>query len=272
MFEKTIIPTHFGNLVGVQTPYGVIVLVDPKWLDVDNGVDGYQRPFDPGWAETIARDWDRSKFRPVSIRLRKGRLFVTNGQHGANAAVMAGEELVIGIINNGVESRQVEAREFVDAQTKVKRMRPYHVYRASLVAGDVDALIVRKVTNELGIETGLNPGPNILSSISAARLIARERDGEQKLRDVLEVALVWDREDLNRFKYEMLMGISKALDASTKDNVRKNAKRRTATALYRTASIEAGGKGYVTISNIAAALGKSRRRTTPLNVIHEDAA
>ena len=138
-----------GPIEGIETPYGTLALVPPLWLTVDNGSTGYQRSFDRKWAEKIAANWHRAEARPTSCRLRDGQLWITNGQHTVNAAAIVGEERVLVIINNGSPSRQREAREFVDAQVKVKRMRPFDTYRASLVAGDKDALTVRKITNEL---------------------------------------------------------------------------------------------------------------------------
>lgn len=267
MFKEAVIKTKWGDVRGVETPYGVIVLVDPKWLDVDNGDQGYQRVYDANWANKIAKQWKRSMARPVCLRLRKGLLYVTDGQHTANAAMLAGESEILAIINNGSESRQVEAEEFVNHQIRVKRIRPYDTYRASLVAGHEDALILRKVAGELGIEIGYKRGPNVLASIRAARDIASL--GEEALRDTLEVALVWQPEDLDRFQYEILQGISRALDATKKDVVMANAKRTTAEDLYRKAMVAAGGKGFVTISNIAAELGKRRRRPPAPSVIRE---
>lgn len=267
MFKEAVIETKWGTLRGMETPYGVVVLVDPKWLDVDNGDQGYQREFDQRWAKKIAEQWERSMARPLSLRLRGGLLYVTNGQHTANAAVLAGETEILAIINNGSESRQLEAEEFVNHQIRVKRMRPFDTYRASLVAGHTDALVLRKVASDLGIEVGSKRGPNVLASIRAARDIAKQ--GEKHLRDVLEVALVWQPEDLDRFQYEILQAISRALDASKKDVVLGNAKRWTAENLYRKAMVESGGKGFVTISYIAAMLAKPRRKPPTPSVIRE---
>ena len=268
MFKQVVIQTNHGPIEGVETPYGTLALVPPLWLTVDNGSTGYQRPFDRKWAEKIAAGWHRAEARPTSCRLRDGQLWITNGQHTVNAAAIVGEERVLVIINNGSPSRQREAREFVDAQVKVKRMRPFDTYRASLVAGDTDALIVRKITNELKITIGPNKAPGVLTAIRAVRDIA-ERGGEDLLRETLEVSLVWPEDDLNRFQYEMLQGIAKAIDAAGFDVVQRNAKRQTATKLYVKANTDAAGRGYVTISNIAAELGRSRRRAAVPSVVHE---
>lgn len=266
MFKQSTIETRWGAITGWETPFGLVALINPKWLDVDNGDSGYQRPYYRAWAEQIASHWDNAKFRPISGRVRQGYIYVTNGQHTANAAAMAGVPEVLVIINNGAESRQTEAKEFVAMQVAVKRMRPYDTYRASLVAGDVDALILRKVAAERNIQIGPQRAPGVLSAIRAARDVARE--GEEKLAAVLDVALLWDENDLDRFKYEVLLGISKALDANGPDVVAKNARRTTARALYAKANAEAAGKGYVTISNIAALLGK-RPRGNPPSVLRE---
>jgi hypothetical protein len=55
-------------------------------------------------------------------------------------------------------------------------MRPYDTYRASLVAGDEDALIVRKVTNnlEISVAASQDQDPFVLTSLTAARQIAEE--------------------------------------------------------------------------------------------------
>ena len=268
MFKQVVVETNHGPIEGIETAYGTLALVPPLWLTVDNGATGYQRPFDRKWAEKIAAEWRRAEARPTSCRLRDGQLWITNGQHTVNAAAIVGEERVLVIINNGSASRQREAREFVDAQTKVKRMRPYDTYRASLVAGDRDALIVRKVTNDLKITIGPNKAPGTLTAIRAVRDIAL-RGGEELLRETLEVSLVWPEDDTNRFQYEVLQGIAKAIDAAGFGVVQRNAKRRTATSLFTKANTDAAGRGYVTISNIAAELGKRRRTPPARSVVHE---
>jgi hypothetical protein len=264
--QQATVQTRFGAVSGWQTPFGVLALVSPRRLDKD---PEYQREFDQEWAQKIARNWDNSLCRPINVRLRDGNLYITNGQHTAEAAHLAGVEEVLVVINNGSPSRQKEAREFVDFQTKVKRMRPYDTYRASLVAGDEDALIVRKVTNELDITVAAaqDQDPFVLTSITAARQIADEF-GEDGLRDTLEVAMVWA--DHNRFRSDLLKGIADALDSKDKEIVLGNARKwGTSDALYRKANDAAGGRGYRTISNIAHELSSSRRRTGPRRVVHE---
>ena len=264
--KQATVQTHHGPINGWQTPFGLLALVSPRWLDKDGE---YQREFDQEWAQKIARDWDNSLARPINVRLRDGLLYITNGQHTAEAANLAGVEEVLVVINNGSPSRRKEAREFVDFQTKVKRMRPYDTYRASLVAGDEDALIVRKVTNDLEITVAASQGqdPFVLTSITAARQIAEEF-GEEGLRDALEVAMVWA--DHNRFRADLLKGIADALDARDKEIVIANARRwGTSDALYRKANDDARGRGYRTISNISVALSSSRRRAGAVPVVHE---
>lgn len=264
--EQATVQTNHGPINGWQTPFGLLALVSPRWLDKDAD---YQREFDQEWAQKIARGWDNSLCRPINIRLRDGLLFITNGQHTAEAAHLAGVEKVLVVINNGSPSRRNEAREFVNFQTRVKRMRPYDTYRASLVAGDEDALIVRKVTNDLEITVASRQGedPFVLTSITAARQIA-EDFGEDGLRDALEVAMVWS--DHNRFRADLLKGIADALDSRDKEIVMTNAKKwGTSDSLYRKANDDARGRGYRTISNIALTLSSSRRRATAPGVVHE---
>ena len=68
----------------------------------------------------------------------------------------------------------------------------------------------------------------------------------------------------------MLQGIAKAIDAAGFDVVLRNAKRQSRDqALYIKANTDAAGRGYVTISNIAAELGKNRRQARVPSVVHE---
>jgi hypothetical protein len=273
VFEQTTVETQHGPITAYATPFGMIALVDPKWLDVDNGADGYQRPYDSKWAEKIAAQWDDTKARPVNARLRDGFLFLTNGQHTANAAVMAGRNQILAIINNGSPSRQREAQEFSDFQTKVKRMTPYDSYRAALVAMEHDALVVRKVTNERGIMIGPKkdkdcPG-RVLTSVTVARKIAQE-SGEETLREVFDVCTIWDENDPARFRYEVLAGVHTAILGNGKARVVENAERTPIAKLWAEASRQAGGKGgYVAISNLASALGKRRRPGPVPSVVRE---
>jgi hypothetical protein len=264
--QQATVQTNHGPISGWQTPFGLLALVKPRWLDKDSE---YQREFDEDWAKKIARNWDNSLCRPINVRLRDGLLYVTNGQHTAEAASLAGVEEVLVVINNGSPSRRNEAREFVDFQTKVKRMRPFDTYRASLVAGDQDALLVRKVTDELEITVAASQAqdPLVLTSITAARQIADEF-GEDGLRDTLEVAMVWA--DHNRFRADLLKGIAEALDAKDKEIVLANARKwGTSDALYRKANDDARGRGYRTISNIGNMLSSSRRRKPLVPAVHE---
>lgn len=273
MFEQSTVETRHGVFAAYETPFGQIALVDPKWLTVDNGAEGYQRPYDDTWAEKIAAHWDDTKARPVNARLRDGYLYLTNGQHTANAAVKAGRDQILAIINSGTPSRVREAQEFSDFQTKVKRMTPYDSYRAALVAMHTDALTVRKVTKELGIEIGPkkdkdSPG-RVLTSVTVARKIAEE-SGEDTLREVLEVCTMWDESEAARFRYEVLAGVHTAILGNGKARVVENAERAQIGKLWSEASRQAGGKGgYVAISNLASALGKRRRPAPAPNVVYE---
>lgn len=258
--QRATIQTKHGDVTGYETPFGILALVRPSWLDKDTGEDGYQRPYDPAWARRIAAMWDYSKARPINARLRDGLLWITNGQHTAEAAMLAGVEEILVVINNGSPSRIREAQEFVAFQRDVKRMRPFDQYRASLVAGDTDALIVRKLAKELGFTVGTKrQDPFVLTTITAARDIA-EQGGEDRLRDVLQIVMkAW--EDHSRFKYEILAGVNRALDVASVEDVQRNAQKwGTAASLFAKQNAEAGGKGYVTISNIGAALNKRQAR------------
>ena len=272
--ERATIQTKHGVLSGYKTPFGVIALVRPWMLTMDAD---YQRPYIEKWAEEIAEEWDNARARPVNARLRDGKLYITNGQHTVGAAKIVGVEELLVIVNNGSPSRTNEAREFVAFQMRAKRMRPFDVYRASLVAKDADALIVRKVMNDLGIEIVPNrpKSPDELSSVTAARHVAQPENGtktglaeaEQRLRDVLEVAMVW--EDNNRFKSELLSGIEDALEARDKSLVLINAKRfSTGDALYQKANTEARGRGYRTIDLIALYLTRKPRKKQPQSAVH----
>jgi hypothetical protein len=265
------VETRHGPIAGHETPFGIIVMIDPKWLDVDNGPSGYQRAYDEKWAQRIADNWDDSKARPVNVRLRDGYLYVTNGQHTANAAVKAGRNQILAIINNGRPSREREAREFRTFQTAVKRMTAYDNYRAALVAQEPDALILRKVTAELGITVGPKkdkgrPGL-VLTSLTAARRIAAE--GEASIRNVLGVCLVWDETDGARFRYEVLEAVQTAIEGNGTAVVLANARRNSARDLWANALAKSGGKGgYVAIAMLASLLGKKARGKTP-NVLRE---
>jgi hypothetical protein len=186
------VETRHGPVDGYETPFGVIAMIDPRLLDVDNGANGYQRPFDEKWAQKIADRWDDSKARPVNVRLRDGLRYLTNGQHTANAAVKAGRTQILAIINNGQASRELEAREFRDFQTAVKRMTAFDNYRATLVARENDALVLRKVAAELGITIGPKrdkekPGL-VLTSLTAARRIPERRTNPRERGTVPAVA------------------------------------------------------------------------------------
>jgi hypothetical protein len=118
-------------------------------------------------------------------------------------------------------------------------MRPFDTYRASLVAGDDDALLVRKVTNDLEITVAASQGqdPFVLTAITPVRQIAEEF-GEDGLRDTLEVAMVWA--DHNRFRADLLKGIAEALDSRDKVIVLGNARkwvRRTPSTARRTTTL-----------------------------------
>ena len=176
----------------------------------------------------------------------------------------------------------VEAAEFVAFQNSVRPIRPFDTYRASLVAGDKDALVVRKVTQELGIEVAAKQesDPMKMTSITAARDLAgrgRANAGseahEQALRDVLEIALeAWQNEsDLHRFRADLLHGIDQAIDIRDKETVLENARRyATSNDLYVEANNEAMGRGYKTVSLIRDKLAFVSRRSRPRGVVHAE--
>lgn len=287
--EQVTIEVREGAITGWQTPFGLVALVPPLWLRKD---EDYQRPYNKDDAHRIAHGdptdpvkwpgWINERARPVNCRLRENKLYVTNGQHTAEAATMAGVDQILVIINNGSPDRAGEAAEFVAFQTSVRPIRPFDTYRASLVAGDRDALVVRKVTQELGIEVaGKQEGdPMKLTSITAARdlagrgtALAGSEAHEQALRDVLEISLeAWqNRDDLHRFRADLLHGIDQAIDIRDKETVLENAKRyATSNDLYVEANTEAMGRGYKTVSLIRDKLAHVSRRRQPRGVIHSE--
>jgi hypothetical protein len=288
--KQATITVKEGTITGWQTPFGLVALVPPRWLTKDSE---YQREYSEETARAIAfgdssdpakwPGWKNERARPVNCRVRNSRLFVTNGQHTAEAATLAGVEEILVIINNGSPSRATEAQEYVAFQRSVKPIGAYDTYRASLVAGDGDALVVRKVTSELGVIPAARQegDPMKLTSITAARDLAGRGTAipgsevdEQAFRDVLEIALeAWtDPDDLHRFRSDLLHGIDMAIDLRDKETVLENARRySTSDALYQEANAEARGRGYKIRSLIRDKLAVvPRRQKMRRGVVHAE--
>lgn len=141
------------------------VVGELAWLDLgDLYIDPkYQRPIGPKGEKNIRQvieNFSWNLFSPLVVARREGgRYAVIDGQHRAIAArTHGGIEKVpcLIIAGDGPE----EARAFAVINGAVTAVSPLNIWAARLVAGDVDAIMIRNSLDRVGVRVLRSPRSN----------------------------------------------------------------------------------------------------------------
>lgn len=125
-----------------------IVMVDKNLIKID---ESYQRGLAKARAQDIARDFNWALFGAVIVSKRPdGTLWCIDGQHRLTAAKMREEIINIPCHIKEYEGTAEEAEFFVSANRMRKPIRAIDAYRAAVVAGDRDAVEIRRILGSFG--------------------------------------------------------------------------------------------------------------------------
>lgn len=146
----------------------------------------YQRTNMEGWASDIAQNWSNYLFTYPRLAAKgDGRYDCIDGQHTVLAAEKRGHVELPCAVLDGVDTK-VAAGIFSDINTRHKRLTPFDVYRADLIAERPWALTLASIARRYGINVARGASPYTLQAIGQAKTII-ESGGEEHLDDALAI-------------------------------------------------------------------------------------
>lgn len=216
------IDTKYGKLTGIRTPQGFLSVVPLEWVTVEPKA---QRVFRETWASEIAGMWDDEKALPMRLRLIKGELFCSDGQHTKAAAETNGRTELVAVVLNGTGSIVDVANDFDDTNTNRRGVQPFDHYEVGITGKKPEALIVQKVCGELGLNpTRVPEDDDDIKAIGMLLAIARSQ-GEQVLHDTLAIASKITPSDRRRFNSNFLEPLAKAVQSQGEKKIRARLKK-----------------------------------------------
>ena len=144
IIRKALDNCTFRNLAGDP-----IVYVPTSVLALDLS---YQRDprEDTAKVAKLVRNWDNSKFMPLSVAYRNGKLYVDDGGHRNLGAVQRGIEEVPVVVQK--RTQQQSAAYFQEQNVEDSPLQPWDKYRAGLVAKDSTSLTIQRICNHFGLK------------------------------------------------------------------------------------------------------------------------
>lgn len=137
-------------------------LVRVRELHVD---PSYQRGLSQPRISAMARNWDPLLADEIKVSMRKdGSLWLIDGQHRMNAAMLAGVEELFAMVMTGLSPEQ-EADLFVRGTKQRKGFNSLEEWRAALSAGYADIVEINTLVESIGGR--VNTSPNGAKGINA---------------------------------------------------------------------------------------------------------
>lgn len=116
----------------------------------------YQRDYDQGWGNRLAREYDFARHDPMRVSRRKdGSLWVIDGQHRTMALRgRLGPKAAMPVTVLVFENLSIadEARLFLQWNGSIRRATRSHTFPAQVTSNDPKAVEVRRVADEYGYE------------------------------------------------------------------------------------------------------------------------
>lgn len=161
---------------------GELCYIDTDLLNVD---ERYQRPENHNHALRIARDWSFMSCGAVIVAERlDGTLWVVDGQHRVLAAKNRPVEKLPCIVFKSASLKE-EAQAFLSANIGRRFVKSIDKHRTAVVAEDATALLIQRLTSELGLEivaSAKAPGQLAFVALCARRVTENRADFETVLR------------------------------------------------------------------------------------------
>lgn len=132
----------------------------PQFLPVDmlKVDDTYQRSIEGGASKAlivkIAENWDWRLCLPLLVSRRGGELYVIDGQHRLEGAVLRGDIPHLPVVIFDFDDPKAEAELFVQANRSRRSMGMLDDHHAAVVAGDAKALLINDTVTRAGLVIG----------------------------------------------------------------------------------------------------------------------
>lgn len=192
---------------------GTLAMMDLDALQVD---PSYQRDRVDPHVRAIARDWDWSATKPLSVARRPGgKFFVFDGQHTLEAARMRGDIKKLPVYVVPLESAALEAHALSLINSGRKRMKAYDIYRADLAAHKDLAVVIQNAFDSYGLTVEpAYTGKTAFNGIgSLYQWLGTRRDKDFALRQLLSFILeVWP-DDNKRLSGRFVSGVIRFLSS-----------------------------------------------------------
>jgi hypothetical protein len=174
-------------------------------------IPDYQRIAMGPWAKTIAENWNRHLFtHPRLAEKPDGRYDCIDGQHELLAATLRGHESLPCIVFDGVGHIEAAAI-FSDMNTGRKRLTPFDVYRADLIAGRQWAVDLAHIVDELGLRIARGASPHTVQAVGQCKVLIQDGRYQDLYEALIILVSAFDAslpENHDRLERKMIVGMA----------------------------------------------------------------
>ena len=181
------------------------ILINPKFIHIPT----WQRDTDFAKAKEIEVNFDESKFDPVKVYRKNGKLYVADGAHRLIAVILINRKLPdneqMMILVEVLDCDEAEARRtFLGQQAGRKNMTINDMYRAAIENGEPDYIALKRICECNNIQITAeekaidNPVGKLTASRAVLRMAVNDNEMMQKTIDTMN-DLNWTGSEKNVF-------------------------------------------------------------------------
>jgi hypothetical protein len=163
----------------VQDEPGIQQMVNKHRLLVDKE---YQRNTNDMKVLALAREWSWIACSSITVALRDGEYYVIDGQHRVAAAMRRTDITELPCLVFKTAGVDVEAKGFLAANTQRKPMYSSEKFKAMVVVGNPEALLVQKLADQAGRHVSRDSSPSTIGCVGTLLKLAKANpDALQKM-------------------------------------------------------------------------------------------
>jgi hypothetical protein len=140
----------------------------------------YQRVALEKKVNKIAKNFDPDVLGVIICSMRDdGSLAIIDGSHRYKALVQKGmNDYSVNALIYFDLTIQEEAKIFTMLNQEHTKPNTTEIFKAGIVSGDEETIVINKIINSLGLHIGVGPGDNKVRAISTVKRIYRNADGD----------------------------------------------------------------------------------------------
>jgi len=201
-------------LFGEMGKSGLSWIGDVKITDIC--FDDYYRNEDMRHTKDLVTNYKEGVWDYPRVNHRDGKIFCFSGRHRISAAEKMGETMVK-CINFKNQTKEWEIDKYRSSDKFQKRHSQKDDFKAALVAKDKDAQFIEDIVSGHGFSILGGNGAARIGCIAYLKDIVNTTGGEDLLREVLNVVMVWQGKKSSLLK-KMLKGIAEFIVIAKKQH------------------------------------------------------